>query len=642
MSQPARNTLFKLSKYTACFQVLGSGLKEFADVIRGVVPALIQFRSNHRHDITLHKEKMDRTAWIVITLATIGLIGSIYWQQEQATAARARYQQQRALTAQATPTVQTTPAPVVSSASVAEPEQQRTTPDLPEKFETLKSNVALLTVSSNRGGLSKVDLLNHAAEHGQKVQLNTPLAPGIGAITVDPKAWDDSGYNLSLDQDAGTATMSRRWNDQMEITKTFSIAQKAGLKDDYQVKFSITFRNSGSDQLQAPGFFVSTGAAEQIHRTDRTIATQFDWYRDGKATTIDVNWFDPAVLFWAIQTRPANEVYYAPPAGQAPDRIVWAGVSNQYFATILVPTNITGERVWARRLQIPATDNLSALRGIYGALLLPHFDLAPGQSKTFDFNIYAGPKEYSRLAKISNDQTEVMGFTPWTKWISVLLLTVLNTLHSWVHSYALAIIIMTILIRGLLWPLQNAATKSMRRMAKLSPIVNELREKYKDDPQRINQEMMKLYKEYGINPVGGCLPMLIQIPIFFGFYGMLDKAIELRNSSFLWVHDLSQPDTVFHLGSIPINILPLIMAGTQVWQMSITPKTGDPAQQRLFLFMPLIFLFICYNYASALSLYWTVQNLFIIVQIYLTRNQMDAPLKKTRLTPVVAKKKSYR
>ena len=104
----------------------------------------------------------------------------------------------------------------------------------------------------------------------------------------------------------------------------------------------------------------------------------------------------------------------------------------------------------------------------------------------------------------------------------------------------------------------------MRKMAKLSPIMNELREKYKDDPQRMNQETMKLYKEYGVNPFGGCLPMLVQIPIFFGFYGMLDKAIELRNSSFLWVHDLSQPDTVFHLGGIPINILPLVMAATQL------------------------------------------------------------------------------
>ena len=168
----------------------------------------------------------------------------------------------------------------------------------------------------------------------------------------------------------------------------------------------------------------------------------------------------------------------------------------------------------------------------------------------------------------------------------------------------------------------------MRKMAKLSPIMNELREKYKDDPQRMNQETMKLYKEYGVNPFGGCLPMLVQIPIFFGFYGMLDKAIELRNSSFLWVHDLSQPDTVFHIGGIPINILPLVMAATQLWQMSITPKTGDPAQQRMFLFMPLIFLFICYNYASGLALYWTVQNLFFVAQMYLTRKPGGCPARQ--------------
>jgi YidC/Oxa1 family membrane protein insertase len=123
---------------------------------------------------------------------------------------------------------------------------------------------------------------------------------------------------------------------------------------------------------------------------------------------------------------------------------------------------------------------------------------------------------------------------------------------------------------------------------------------------------------------------------------MLDKAIELRNSTFLWVSDLSQPDTLFHVGSFPVNILPLVMAGTQLWQMSITPKTGDPAQQRMFMFMPVIFLVFCYNYASALALYWTVQNLFIVVQIYLTRNQMQAPLVKVPTAPAVAKRKSYR
>ena len=179
-------------------------------------------------------------------------------------------------------------------------------------------------------------------------------------------------------------------------------------------------------------------------------------------------------------------------------------------------------------------------------------------------------------------------------------------------------------------------------MAKLSPVMNELKAKYKDDPQRMNQEMMKLYKEYKINPFTGCLPMLIQIPIFFGFYTMLGSAVELRNSTFLWVADLSQPDTVAHLFGFPVNILPLIMAATQLWQLRITPKTGDPSQQRILMIMPVVFLAICYNFASALSLYYTVQNLFLILQTYLTRNQFDAPLTKPAPTPAVAKKKSYR
>jgi len=179
-------------------------------------------------------------------------------------------------------------------------------------------------------------------------------------------------------------------------------------------------------------------------------------------------------------------------------------------------------------------------------------------------------------------------------------------------------------------------------MAQLSPLVNELKVKYKDDQQRMNQEMMKLYKEYNINPLTGCLPMLIQIPIFFAFYAMLGSAVELRDSSFLWVKDLSQPDTIAHIFGFPINILPLVMAATQLWQLRITPKTGDPSQQRILLIMPIVFLFICYPFAAALSLYYTVQNLILIGQTYLTRNQTAPQLAKPVKTPAVAKKKSYR
>jgi YidC/Oxa1 family membrane protein insertase len=213
----------------------------------------------------------------------------------------------------------------------------------------------------------------------------------------------------------------------------------------------------------------------------------------------------------------------------------------------------------------------------------------------------------------------------------------MNGLHGFIGNYAASIIILTIFIKLALWPVQNKATNEMRKMALLSPKMTELREKLKDNPQKMNEEVMKLYKEYGVNPFSGCLPLLVQIPIFFGFYSMLGTAIELRNSSFLWVADLSQPDTVAHLFGFPINVLPIVMAGTMIWQMVITPKTGDAMQQRIFYFMPVVFLVFCYNYASGLALYWTTQNLFSIVQLYMTRNK---PLPVLEKKSVLAKREA--
>ncbi len=216
------------------------------------------------------------------------------------------------------------------------------------------------------------------------------------------------------------------------------------------------------------------------------------------------------------------------------------------------------------------------------------------------------------------------------KIVCQFLLNFMNLLHSWLGNYAAAILALTTIIKLVLWPIQNRANRSMRQMSALSPKMQELREKYKDDPTRMNQEVMKLYKSYGINPVGGCLPMVIQIPIFFGLFKMLGQAVELRNAKFLWVRDLSQPDTVAHLPILgwPVNIIPLCMAATQIWLMQMTPKTCDATQRRVMMFTPLIFLFICYNFAAALALYYTTQNLFSILQFYQNKRQPMPTLEK--------------
>ena len=230
-----------------------------------------------------------------------------------------------------------------------------------------------------------------------------------------------------------------------------------------------------------------------------------------------------------------------------------------------------------------------------------------------------------------------MDFGLW-KLVSEALLNMMNLIHRFVGNYAVAILILTAIIKLILWPLQTKANKSMRRMAALSPKMQELREKFKDDPTKMNAEVMKLYKDYGVNPVSGCLPMMIQIPIFFGLFTMLRQAVELRNASFLWVRDLSQPDTIGHLPGLgwPINILPLIMAGTSFWMTHVTPKSGDATQQRVMMFMPLIFVVFCYNFAAALALYYTTQNLFTILQLYQNRSQ---PLPKLEKVNQPAKRK---
>src|SRR6266536_260661 len=282
--------------------------------------------------------------------------------------------------------------------------------------------------------------------------------------------------------------------------------------------------------------------------------------------------------------------------------------------------------IWGRSFEVSTEQNTV---GIEGAMRMPGFQVQPGQTYTARSQIWTGPKIYHRLSQLEHNEAEIMNFGVF-KIVSQFLLNFLNTIHGFVKSYGVAILVLTLVVRLVLWPLQSKANQTMRKTAVLGPKMQELREKYKDDPTRMNQEVMKLYKQYGINPVGGCLPMAIQIPIFFGLYQMLAQAVELRNAKFLWVHDLSQPDTVAHLPVLgfPINVIPLLMAATQVWLMAMTPKTGDPTQRRIMMFTPLIFLFFCYNFAAALALYYTAQNLFSILQFWQNKRQPMPTLEK--------------
>lgn len=566
---------------------------------------------------------MDRKAWIAVIIC-IAALGLWQWAYVEYYAPKPGERPDPALTA-AEPTAPA-PEPVDRSAvpAVETPTPVPAPATVPREVRVVSTSLAEFHFVSGAGGLDKIVLLGHMGENGGKVTLNLPEAMPVGALSESPGLAVE-GFAMVEGGPEGALVFARSLDDGVQVRKVFTVNEAPEGEGNFTVTMSLEFTNVGSVAVQRPDFYVSTGGAAPVHATDMTIYTGFDWYRDGKVHFTDVNWFDASSIpLTGIRLREAQNVYT-----DKGENISWAAVKNQYFVNIVaVNEGAAASSVWARRLARPHPgDESKEVFGIEGALGFSGFRLEPGAVQTWSLQIYTGPKDLGRLSRLGHGEQEVMNFGIF-KWVSEILLYSMNALYGVFGSFAAAIIVLTIIIKALLWPLQNKATDSMRRMAALSPKMTELREKYKDDPTKMNQELMKLYKDYGVNPFSGCLPMLIQIPIFFGFYSMLGTAIELRNSSFLWVNDLSQPDTVGHVLGFPINVLPLLMAATMFWQMAITPQTGDAVQRRIFLFMPLIFILFAYNFASALSLYWTTQNLISVLQLYLTRHKPLPVLEK--------------
>ena len=307
----------------------------------------------------------------------------------------------------------------------------------------------------------------------------------------------------------------------------------------------------------------------------------------------------------------------------------WACVNNQFFINIVRPIESLGN-VWVNGQTIQPIDSKDVeSQGITGSISVPLGILRPNQSKELNFQIYAGPKDYSGLAELGHEQKKVMQFGVFW-WISEPLSWVLNKLYNLLGSYGLAIIVLTILVKLILWPLTAQATRSQKKMQSLQGPMAKLREKHKGNSQKLNQEMMKFYKEHKVNPFAGCWPILIQIPIFLGMFWMLRSAAELYGQSFLWAKDLSEQDHVGQIQGFSLNILPILMVVTQWLQMKLNPMQMGPelsdAQRinaKMMRFMPFMFLIFLYFFSSALVLYWTVQNLMTIFQTLITKNKTD-------------------
>jgi len=279
------------------------------------------------------------------------------------------------------------------------------------------------------------------------------------------------------------------------------------------------------------------------------------------------------------------------------EKVLWAGFADKYFLSAVLSKDSSIESVSVRK---------GANNYIDSTVVSPVFAVEPGQSYAVSNKLFFGPKELDILKAQGNNLEQVLDLG----WFSVLARPLLYTLkyfYQYTHNYGIAIIIITVILKILFFPLTHKSYKSMKEMQKLQPKMLELKEKYKDDREALNRSTMELYKTHKVNPLGGCLPMVVQIPVFFALYKALMFSIELRHAPFMfWITDLAAKD--------PYYVTPIIMGATMFIQQKMTPSTMDPMQAKMMLALPVVFTFMFLNFPSGLVIYWLVNNILTIAQ----------------------------
>jgi YidC/Oxa1 family membrane protein insertase len=296
-------------------------------------------------------------------------------------------------------------------------------------------------------------------------------------------------------------------------------------------------------------------------------------------------------------------------------RIEWMAIENQYFISAIAPIDAENGTFLGRQ------QASGAINARYYSSIV---QLRTQEQSSSQFDLYFGPRDLTYLKPFGKNLEKAVNFG-WTDIIARPLLYTLRFFNSYVNNYGFSILILTVLIKILFWPLTHKSYKSMKEMQKIQPIMAKIREKHKGNKEQMNREMMQLYKTYKVNPMGGCLPMVIQIPVFFALFRILGNSIELRHAPFiLWINDLSAPDRLFSFPfDIPlidppsgIPVLTLLMGASMFFQQKMTPTPGDPTQAKVMMFLPIIFTFLFINFPSGLVLYWLTNNILSIGQQY--------------------------
>jgi YidC/Oxa1 family membrane protein insertase len=569
----------------------------------------------------------DRKTWAVLVICGGLLAANIYYSGLNQKAEAARKQREEALS-------QTVAATEGKPAVTSTAELTVETPPPPTEEETveLKNDKVAFTLTNIGGGIKHAEFQNEfeVGSKTKRVHVNRFGTGPIGAIAGAGESIDNIPYAYKAEEsiEGKKAVYIAKLSSGLIAKKTFSLIDSKEPGAAYLLDFDLRVENSTATALNLSQWSLFLGEASPLYQAEVPQQTGF-FHREGGGIhftdggTFKGGWFSAAKT--VVNT--------------AEKSVEYAGVTNQFFATVLRPKEPMLTNMWAKSSQVTLPGGTHPVNSVRAGLRLPAAEIKPAEIKSYQYRVFIGPKHNNLLRKMDRHWGQGWGDVMqygWFWFVSRPLNWLLNTYHNVIDgvaknwSWGLAIILLTITVRTLIWPLHAKSTHTMKRMAKLKPEMDKLKEKYPDDPNKLNTEMMGLYRKFGINPLGGCLPMFLQIPIFFGFYRMLQYAVELRGQGFLWVNDLSQPDTLGHIAGVPFNLLPIVMAITSFLQIRMTPSTGDKMQQRIIQFMPFMFFFFCYNFASALALYWTTQNIFSIGQTWLMSKVPEPELKPVK------------
>ncbi len=431
------------------------------------------------------------------------------------------------------------------------------------------------------------ELINNEARDG------FPLKFSWGSVIPPETHFEMKNESVSFVDGKGELKMSALTPSGLEIEKTFVFSQ-----DNYLMDLFIKVKNPTSQSLQG---------SPQI--------SQINVPFQGKTTINRFLFSGPAAYMnGELEEIKAKEFKEGPKSLQG--SFDWVAFMGTYFICAVVP-----EEKKMSTFMMQGSEELVSMQ-LNGVL----DTIQPGGELDYKYHLFYGPKKLSLMQEIGFNLEKSVNFG-WFDIIARPTLSLLNFFYGFFKNYGIAIILVTVIFKAVFWPITQKGLKSMKNMQKLQPKMVKIKEKYKNDPTTMNREVMNLYKTYKVNPLGGCLPMVLQIPVFFALYKVLLQCIELRHAPFmLWITDLSAPDRLWigfdipYLGGLPV--LTLLMGASMFLQQKLTPTTADPTQARIMMMLPIVFTFMFLNFASGLVLYWFINNLLSILQQQLINRGM--------------------